>query len=99
MGSEAFSEIETKNVRDWLTNNKDNVKFYNNVHSYSQLILLPWGWGYDEPANIDDLYALAEVSNDALYATHQKTYEVISTASLYYVCCSLVSEEFFSFNI
>ena len=76
MGSEAFSEIETKNVRDWLTNNKDAIKFYNNVHSYSQLVLLPWGYGYDEPDNVDDLYALAEVSNDALYATHQKTYEV-----------------------
>ena len=73
---------------------KDTIKFYNNVHSYSQLVLLPWGWGYDEPDNIDDLYRLvlvglvltafifsnilrvAEAGNDALYAVHQKTYEV-----------------------
>jgi len=85
MGSEAFSEIETKNVRDWLTNNKDAIKFYNNVHSYSQLVLLPWGYGYDEPDNVDDLYALAEVSNDALYATHQKTYEIGCIPCLLYV--------------
>merc|ERR1712131_499737 len=85
MGSEAFSEIETKNVRDWLTHNKDAIKFYNNVHSYSQLVLLPWGYGYDEPDNVDDLYALAEVSNDALYATHQKTYEIGCIPCLLYV--------------
>merc|ERR1712038_2241680 len=85
MGPEAFSEIETKNVRDWLTLNKETVKFYNNVHSYSQLVLLPWGYGYDEPDNVDDLYALAEVSNDALYGTHQKTYEIGCIPCLLYV--------------
>ena len=73
MGSEAFSEVENRNVRDFLLANKDQIKFYNNLHSYrllqhwlsvkdthnhllnSQLILLPWGWGYDLPDNIDDL--------------------------------------------
>ena len=76
MGSEPFSEIETANMRDWLTANKDMIKFYNNVHSYSQLILLPWGWGYDEPENNDDLYRVATLANDALFAVHQKDYEV-----------------------
>merc|ERR1712227_1184281 len=28
------------------------IKFYNNIHSYSQLILLPWGFSND------DLYAV-----------------------------------------
>merc|ERR1712192_320136 len=55
MGSEAFSEVENRNVRDFLLANKDQIKFYNNLHSYSQLILLPWGFGYDLPDNIDDL--------------------------------------------
>ena len=73
MGREAFSEVENRNVRDFLLANKDQIKFYNNLHSYrklqhclsvkynpdyllnSQLILLPWGWGYDLPDNIDDL--------------------------------------------
>jgi len=85
MGSEAFSEIETKNIRQWLTMHKDTVKFYNNIHSYSQLILLPWGFSYDEPANIDDLYRVAEAGNDALYAAHQKTYEVGCIPCMLYV--------------
>jgi len=85
MGSEAFSEIETKNIRQWLTMHKDTVKFYNNLHSYSQLILLPWGWTYDEPANIDDLYRVAEAGNAALYAVHQKTYDVGCIPCMLYV--------------
>ena len=76
MGASPFSEIETANMRDWLTANKDMIKFYNNIHSYSQLILLPWGFSYDEPDNQDDLYRVASTCNDDLYAVHQKTYEV-----------------------
>jgi len=85
MGASAFSEIETANMRDWLTANKDMIKFYNNVHSYSQLILLPWGFSYDEPDNQDDLYRVASTCNDDLYAVHQKTYEVGCIPCLLYV--------------
>merc|ERR1712183_1256924 len=85
MGASAFSEIETANMRDWLTAHKDTVKFYNNVPSYSQLVLLPWGWGFDEPDNVDDLYRVAEAGNDALYAVHQKTYEVGCIPCMLYV--------------
>ena len=74
MGSEQFSEIENKNVRQFLAMHKQQIKFYNNVHSYSQLILLPWGWSLDEPQNIDNLYNMANIGNDALYAVNQKTF-------------------------
>ena len=37
MGSEAFSEVENRNVRDFLLANKDQIKFYNNLHSYRSL--------------------------------------------------------------
>ena len=66
-------------------------------------MLLPWGWGYDKPDNIDDLYRLvgsvlttflliiqiylrvAEAGNNALYAVHQKTYEVGCIPCLLYI--------------
>lgn len=85
MGPEAFSEVENRNVRDFLTANKDNIKFYNNVHSYSQLILLPWGWGYDQPENYDDLYNMAMLGNDALYDVHGKIFEVGCIPCMLYV--------------
>eukprot|EP00091_Calanus_sinicus_P004032 TRINITY_DN14227_c0_g1_i3.p1 TRINITY_DN14227_c0_g1~~TRINITY_DN14227_c0_g1_i3.p1 ORF type:complete len:414 (+),score=99.31 TRINITY_DN14227_c0_g1_i3:90-1331(+) len=85
MGPEAFSEVENRNVRDFLTANKDNVKFYNNVHSYSQLILLPWVGAYDQPDNYDDLYEMAMKGNDALYDVHGKTFEVGCIPCMLYV--------------
>merc|ERR1711915_382387 len=57
----------------------------NNFHSYSQLILLPWGWSLDEPQNIDNLYNMANIGNDALYAVNQKTFEVGCIPCLLYV--------------
>ena len=69
MGSEAFSEVENRNVRDFLLANKDQIKFYNNIHSYSQLILLPWGWGYDLPDNIDDLTRVTRPTSSPCFST------------------------------
>ena len=78
MGAAAFSEVETANMRDWLTAHKDTVKFYNNVHSYSQLILLPFGYTAEPPPNIDELTRVANIGNDALYAESGQVYEVSS---------------------
>jgi len=61
------------------------LKFYNNVHSYSQLILLPWGFSYDLPENIDSLTRVAEAGNDALYAVHGSRYEVGCIPCMLYV--------------
>jgi len=75
MGKAAFSEIENQNIRDFVFERKANIKFFNTIHSYSQLILLPWGFSYDPPANIDDLESLANLGNDALKAVHGSIYE------------------------
>ena len=37
-GPEAFSEVENRNMRDYLAA-IPNLQFYNNVHSYSQVSL------------------------------------------------------------
>jgi murein tripeptide amidase MpaA len=58
-GPEAFSEIENRNVRDFLISTKDKLVFYNTVHSYGELILLPWGYTDEPPENYDEMEALA----------------------------------------
>merc|ERR1712080_452410 len=84
-GKSAFSEIENVNVRDFLTNHKDTIKYYMNIHSYSQLILLPWGFSYDKPANYNDLFSLATAGNQALKAAHGKNYDIGCIPCLLYV--------------
>ena len=61
MGKSAFSEVENQNVRDFLEKHKDTVKYYVNLHSYSQLVLLPWGFTED-PMPVYDRYL--EVANE-----------------------------------
>ena len=52
-GPSAFSEVEDCNVRDFLLKNNGTIKFYNNMHSYSQMILLPWGYTETQMPNYD----------------------------------------------
>ena len=54
-GPSAFSEPETAAVSNYIKNNLDNVVYFNSQHSYSQLILLPWGYTTDPPENSFEL--------------------------------------------
>ena len=38
MGSGEFSEVEGRNVRDFLLSHKDSIKFYNSLHSFGQMV-------------------------------------------------------------
>ena len=38
MGSAAWSEVENRNLRDFLTPRNTEVKFFNTLHSYGQVI-------------------------------------------------------------
>merc|ERR1711872_1090532 len=75
-GPEAFSEVEARNVRDYVLSLNGAVKFYQTLHSYSQLVLIPWGYTSDLAPGYDAMYDLAVKGNDALYETHGKYYEV-----------------------
>ena len=59
MGPSAFSEVENQNIRDFVYAHKDQIKFFNTIHSYSQLILLPWGFTYENAPGYEKLMTLA----------------------------------------
>merc|ERR1711892_1034128 len=75
-GPEPFSEVEAKNVRDFVSAHKDQIKFYQTLHSYSQLILMPWGYTYENAPGYDAMFDLGNRGNDDLYNVHGKFYEV-----------------------
>lgn len=84
-GPAAWSEIENVNVRDFLLARKDKVVFYNSIHSYSQLILLPWGFQDETPNDYGQMYSLAMKGSDALTAVHGKQYETGCIPCLLYI--------------
>merc|ERR1712080_199245 len=73
-GPEAFSEVECRNARDFVTAHKDQIKFYQTLHSYSQFILMPWGYTDTPCPGYDKMMDLAKRGNEALYAAHGKQY-------------------------
>jgi len=73
-GPKAFSEIETSNVRDYVMARKDQIKFYQTLHSYSQLILFPWGYTTAHAPGYENMSNMANKGNDALKAVHGKRY-------------------------
>merc|ERR1712098_112035 len=59
----------------WNEGGSSNDKCSDNIHSYSQLILLPWGFQSTPPEDYDQMYILAMLGSDALTAVHGKFYE------------------------
>jgi hypothetical protein len=57
-GPYPFSEPETAAIRDFAR--KHNFVFAISYHTYSQLILYPWGWSYEDAP---DHHALVSVAN------------------------------------
>merc|ERR1711992_74519 len=74
-GPEPFSEVENRNVRDFVSARKDRIVFYQTLHSYSQLILFPWGYTTTPAPGYDAMNDLANRGNDALFAVHGEYYE------------------------
>ena len=56
-GPEAFSEIETQNVRDYVLALEPVPVYALSLHSYSQLFLWPFGYekGGPYPENVDEI--------------------------------------------
>ena len=77
IGQEPFSEIETRNVRDFILKKKGDWIFYNSIHSFSQMILLPWAYTANiKPGDFDRLKEISEIGADAIMQTHGEIYQV-----------------------
>jgi carboxypeptidase T len=59
MGKSAFSEPETQAVRDFMVSHK-NIKIMMSYHSFSNLILWPWGWSNSPTPDADKLSTIGK---------------------------------------
>ena len=84
-GTGPFSEVETRNVRDFLWKHRKYIKIYDSIHSFGSLILLPYGFSecangdcIKKPDNYDALLEMAKLGNAALKAVGGEEYQLIS---------------------
>merc|ERR1711874_209987 len=83
-GPEAFSEVETRNIRDYVLALDPVPVLAECFHSYSQLYLWPYGYAYDAyPENYEEIRDLAEEAVKALEAVHGTVFDPINSADLY----------------
>ena len=61
-GSSAFSEPETQAIRDFIEQRDFTIAM--NYHSYSNLLIYPFGYSYDNPMDTDDLNTFIEYAQD-----------------------------------
>ncbi|XP_046736215.1 carboxypeptidase B-like [Diprion similis] len=84
-GPEAFSEVETQVLRDFVLANADTIKLYLSYHSYGNYFLYPWGYTTDLPDNDQELRDLAQAADDAQATVRGTRYTIGSIATaLYY---------------
>ncbi|XP_014667694.1 PREDICTED: carboxypeptidase B-like [Priapulus caudatus] len=79
------SEIETRNLRDYVLPLAKDMKAFITIHSYSQLFLTPWGHTTELPSDNDDVHGLGVKATNALTAVHGTEYEVGSDANILYM--------------
>eukprot|EP01083_Nonionella_stella_P196356 722594_1 len=84
-GIGAFSEFETSASRDFMSNPAYNIQAMFDMHTYSNLILYPWGYTYNTlpPADLTKFETLGQQQSDAIYAVHGQRYLPIQSSGLY----------------
>lgn len=72
-GPSAFSEPETQELRDFFYAHP-NVRTDNDIHSYGQLILWPWGYKGDLPPDQDVFEEVGYGMQALIYGVHGREY-------------------------
>ncbi|XP_067234408.1 carboxypeptidase B [Chanodichthys erythropterus] len=73
-GSSPESEIESKNLANFIRTNKSIIKAYLTVHSYSQLLLFPYSYKYGLAADHSELLSVSQGAIAALRSLYGTRY-------------------------
>lgn len=90
-GTAPFSEPETAAVRDYIVAHPRIISHID-FHSYSQLILTPWGHTEDFPHDHCAYMDLASCMHDEILAVHGKQYQYGATYSMYNACSGIMPD-------
>ena len=74
-GKKAFSEKESQALRDYALSIKDSLAVYISLHSFSQLLLYPYGHVREVPNNNDELNRLASLAKEAISNKQKQEYK------------------------
>ncbi|CAG7680981.1 unnamed protein product [Allacma fusca] len=81
-GRKPASEPEVAAVQKFILRNNEGIKLFLSIHSYSQMILIPWAYDDVEPADFPELKAVAVKAAAAIQAVHGTVYRPGQTTKL-----------------
>ncbi|XP_012527601.1 zinc carboxypeptidase [Monomorium pharaonis] len=84
-GTGPFSDIETKSMSEYISSISDKFYAYLTFHSYSQLLLIPYGHTRARLDNYNELYDIGLKSITALQKRYGTKYTVGNIAETIYV--------------
>ncbi|XP_051858668.1 zinc carboxypeptidase A 1-like [Drosophila albomicans] len=73
-GPEAFSEIETYSLSQYIASIKDKIQLYISLHSYSQYLLYPYGHTKSLPDNVKDFQQVFKAAVSAVSKRYNTKY-------------------------
>ncbi|KAM8976725.1 carboxypeptidase B2 [Pelodytes ibericus] len=73
-GPQPESEPEVKAVVDFIKQEKDVVKGYISIHSYSQMVLFPYSYTKEKTKDHDELLSLANKVTEGIRSTYRNKY-------------------------
>jgi len=82
-GTAPFSEPETRSISTLIIQT-GTYSAHIDFHSYSQLILRPYGWTTNLPPNSAELKLVGDTMSSAIYAVHSRRYTSEPSYQLYY---------------
>ncbi|KAG7454341.1 hypothetical protein MATL_G00258720 [Megalops atlanticus] len=82
-GPFAHSESEVKSIADFILGH-GNFKAMISIHSFSQMLMYPYGYSYDPGPDAEELHALAKRAVEALESLHGTKYTYGSMISTIY---------------
>lgn len=83
-GSRPLSEPETIALTNFILANRNRIKLYLSLHSYSQLFLLPWGYTTEHSNDYEDLKSMSEKAATALKRIHNTNYTIGTPGEILY---------------
>ncbi|XP_043287320.1 zinc carboxypeptidase-like [Venturia canescens] len=84
-GTAPFSDIETKTLSEYIRSISDKFYAYIAFHSYSQLLLFPYGHTTEHLDNYDELYAIGKKTIEALSKRYGTKYVTGNIAETIYI--------------
>ncbi|XP_031348043.1 carboxypeptidase B-like [Photinus pyralis] len=83
-GPSAFSEPESRAVRDYILYRQNQIKLYLTFHSYGNYLLYPWGFTSALPHDDKELRSLGEKVNNAIVAAGGNSYTIGTSTNVLY---------------